>query len=113
MRTRKQNKIMRTPKDSITCISFVFLFYIILVTAAGAVNTIMPLGDSITWDDRLNDPRSDGVKVAYRYRLWQLLTNAGYDIDFVGSENTGFDLFPDAENEGHPGWTDDEIVRCL
>ena len=88
-----------------------FVFHIFLVPSADAANKIMPLGDSITWDDRSNDTRGDGEKVAYRYRLWQLLTDAGYDFDFVGSQYTGFDIFPDAENEGHPGWTDDEIVN--
>lgn len=86
-----------------------------MVSPAGAVNKIMPLGDSITWDDRIGDTRTDGEKVAYRYRLWQLLTNAGYEIDFVGNENTGYDIFPgpepDSENEGHPGWTDDQIAN--
>lgn len=92
----------------------VFLFHLILVTAADAVNRIMPLGDSITWDDRSIDNRDDGEKIAYRYRLWQLLTEADYKIDFVGGEYTGYDIFPgpepDAQNEGHPGWTDDEIA---
>ena len=101
---------MNTKACLISFIFFVLLFYIILISTAGAVYKIMPLGDSITWDDRLNDNRDNGEKVAYRYRLWQLLTQAGYEIDFVGSKHTGYDIFPDAENEGHPGWRADEIV---
>jgi len=73
----------------------------------------MPLGDSITWDDRIGDNRTDGERISYRYRLWQLLTDAGYDFDFVGSQYTGYDIFPDAENEGHPGWTDDDIAASV
>ncbi len=94
-------------------IFFIFFLNIFLVPLVGAANNIMPLGDSITWDDRDNDTRSDGEKIAYRYRLWQLLTDAGYEIDFVGSEYTGYDFFPDAENEGHPGWTDDDIAASV
>ena len=99
---------------------FILLFFlflhIVLVSAAGAITRIMPLGDSITWDDRIEaggDNRDDGDRIAYRYSLWQLLTDAGYDFDFVGSEYTGFDTFPDAENEGHPGWTDDDIAASV
>ena len=93
-----------------TLICAIFIFLIILDSKAGADNKIMPLGDSITWDDRSNDLRDDGDKIAYRYRLWQLLNAAGYDFDFVGSQYSGFDLFPDAQNEGHPAATDDEIA---
>jgi len=53
----------------------------IAVSAAGAANKIMPLGDSITWDDRIEaggDNRDDGDRIAYRFRLWQLLTYEGY-----------------------------------
>ena len=99
-----------------TIIFSIFFLHIILVTAAGAANKIMPLGDSITWDDRIEaggDNRDDGDRIAYRYRLWQLLTYAGYDFDFVGSQYTGFDIFPDAENEGHPGWTDNDIAASV
>ena len=101
---------MKTKACLFSFIFFVFHFYIILIPTAGAATKIMPLGDSITWDDRGDDDRDDGEKVAYRYRLWQLLTNAGYEINFVGSKYTGYDIFPDAENEGHPGWRADEIV---
>ena len=104
-----------------TCGLFILLFFLFLhiglVSAAGATTRIMPLGDSITRDDRKFDFRSDGEKIAYRYRLWQLLTDAGYDFDFVGNEYTGYDIFPgpepDAENEGHPGWTDDDIAASV
>ena len=95
----------------ITVVFSIFFLQIIFVSVADAANKIMPLGDSITYDDRSGDTRTDGQKIAYRYRLWQLLTDAGYDFDFVGSQYTGFDFFSDAENEGHPGWTDDEIVN--
>ena len=96
---------------SLTILLLSSLLLTLHVSPAAAADKIMPLGDSITWDDRSDDLRTDGEKVAYRYRLWQLLTDAGYEIDFVGSQSTGFDIFPDAENEGHPGWTDDQILN--
>ena len=83
---------------------FILFLHLTFVPSAAAQTRIMPLGDSITWDDRIGDNRTDGERISYRYRLWQLLTDAGYDFDFVGSQNTGFDIFPDAENEGHPGF---------
>jgi hypothetical protein len=43
--------------------------------------------------------------------LWDKLVSAGYDIDFVGSLNSGSALFADGDHEGHTGWTDDEIVN--
>lgn len=72
----------------------------------------MPLGDSITYDQNSEDfpvPRPAGERVAYRYPLWQLLNDGGYDFDFVGSQYAGYDIFPDADNEGHPGFTADEL----
>ena len=63
---------------------------------------ILPLGDSIT----------DGVPVAggYRAPLYQLLTNAGFKVDFVGnlSNNSAAGL-PDPNHEGHSGYRIDQI----
>ena len=63
---------------------------------------ILPLGDSIT----------DGVPVlgGYRAPLYQLLTNAGFKVDFVGtlSNNSSLGL-PDPNHEGHSGYRIDQI----
>jgi lysophospholipase L1-like esterase len=58
---------------------------------------IMPLGDSITWGvgSRTDD--------SYRSSLYRRLTEAGVDVDFVGSQRSG--TGPDRDNEGHRGWT--------
>jgi len=74
-----------------------------------APTRIMPLGDSITYDERgsdLDDPRPVGERAAYRGYLWYNLQDAGYEADFVGSEIAGQDITPpfDPDNEGHPGW---------
>ncbi len=85
---------------------FLFLFPVIcLVLAALQADLsasappirIMPLGDSITegWP----------VPGGYRAPLYRFLTNAGYNVDFVGTlkNNNSSDL-PDPDHEGHYGW---------
>ena len=73
---------------------------------------IMPLGNSITYDDYTNDPRPAGERTGYRSHLWYSLIDAGYNVDFVGSVEAGQDIEPafDPYNEGHPGWTDEDIA---
>ena len=66
---------------------------------------IMPLGDSITSGYDASIPISE--RNGYRKYLWELLTESGYDIDFVGSLESG--TFPDKQHEGHGGWTDAQI----
>ncbi len=62
---------------------------------------VMPLGDSIT----------EGTQVpgGYRIGLWQRITNAGYRVDFVGSQFNGPASLGDHDHEGHPGWRIDQI----
>ena len=63
---------------------------------------IEPLGDSITY--------GQNVPGGYRLPLYQLLTNAGYNVQFTGAEvdNPGpFQTQPD--HEGHPGFRIDQI----
>ena len=59
---------------------------------------VLPLGDSITY--------GYPVPGGYRLPLYQLLTNAGYNVDFTGTQtdNGAPELF-DPDHEGHPGWT--------
>ncbi len=77
---------------------------------------IIPLGDSITYDYHDNETRPSSERVGYRLPLWELLVAGGYSVDFVGSrvagEALGQDLVPpfDPDNEGHSGWTDDQIA---
>ena len=59
---------------------------------------ILPLGNSIT----------QGVPETYRYELYNLLTAAGFDFDFVGSWTASEADYPgewDKDHEGHSGWT--------
>jgi acyl-CoA thioesterase-1 len=71
---------------------------------------IMPLGDSITQGNTTAD--------SYRRPLWHKLVDAGYHVDFVGSEKTNFTGRPahpdfDEDNEGHYGWTIAGVLEKL
>jgi acyl-CoA thioesterase-1 len=91
---------------------YILIFIISMVSLmANGATRIMPLGDSITFDDAYN-PKPDRLKASYRSFLWYKLQDAGYQIDFVGSLKTGWDLRPsfDGDNEGHPGWTSYDIA---
>jgi len=72
---------------------------------------IMPLGDSITAGEHYGYP-SYGERIGYRKHLYELLIASGYDVDFVGSLNWGYDITPafDCDHEGHPGWTASTIA---
>jgi len=85
------------------------MFLAVQLTYAAPVR-IMPMGDSITYDDTVADqerPRSKGKRGGYRKHLWYMLQDAGYEADFVGSQHIGADIQPpiDPDNEGHPGWS--------
>ncbi len=67
---------------------------------------IMPTGDSIT--------EGAAGDATYRYFLWHLLVNAGYNVDLVGSMtgvSSGAPKYPgfDQHHEGHSGWAADRI----
>jgi hypothetical protein len=69
---------------------------------------IMPLGNSITKGSTGAEGELDSDKIGYRYMLYQLLTTAGYNFDFVGSlqagSTSGYTF--DYDHEGHGGKTD-------
>ncbi len=88
----------------LTCISFLH-----------AVTKIMPLGDSITYDDTYADaehPRPAGERGGYRRWLWYMLEDAKIPVNFVGSRQAGQDLQPpmDPDNDGYPGYTTYQIA---
>ncbi len=74
---------------------------------------IMPLGNSITFDTYIGDPRDVGDKIGYRYKLYLLLNQAGYNFNLVGSEQAGWNYFNDDENAGFPGWRDDQLADLM
>ncbi|MBV6624590.1 MAG: tandem-95 repeat protein [Rivularia sp. (in: Bacteria)] len=70
---------------------------------------IVTIGDSIT--------QAENGYNSYRKELWELLNQAGYNVDFVGSENRNKDggnfedRSFDPDHEGHWGWRIDEIIN--
>jgi len=98
---------MKTKVYFIGIVVFIFLLAV-LDSPAMAVIRIMPLGDSITQGSASGVP-NEVDQVSYRMTLWDMLDEAGYDVDFVGHLNSGSAVFGDADHEGHPGWTADEI----
>jgi len=92
------------------------IFLTLLAVAQSALAQpvkILPLGDSQT----------EGVNhhVSYRYDLWFKLTEAGFDVDFVGNKRNTFDgpdldLYPkyltsfDRDHQGQAGSRTDELV---
>ena len=96
-------------------IPFIFSTFL-LFTHAGPVK-VMPLGDSITYDDSYADhggnSRPASVRHAYRNYLWYRLRDARYWADFVGSRVAGTAVVPhfDPQNEGYPGETSDFIAN--
>ena len=73
---------------------------------------ILPLGDSIT--------QGGNSRPSYRRALWLKLQDAGYNVDFIGSQR-GFHgdapaeslLDFDLDHEGHWGWEANEIAEAL
>ena len=89
------------------------------ITNSKEVNTIriMPLGNSITFDNRKNDTRLVEDKIGYRYPLYNFLNSAGYKFSFIGSEHSGSNFFSPAtefdRNAGFPGLKDDQLATLL
>jgi lysophospholipase L1-like esterase len=80
------------------------------VSGGGSSQTwrIMPVGDSIT--------EASGSRNSYRRPLWHSLNDAGYDINFVGSQSGNRDgQVPnpdfDTDHEGHWGWRADRFLN--
>ena len=93
----------------------IFLFQYIFAPEVGATVRIMPLGDSITMGSSSGViPNNNLNYVSYRKALWDIPMISAYDVDFVGSLNSGSNVFgaPEpADHEGHPGWTADQLLN--
>ena len=67
---------------------------------------ILPVGDSITL--------GMGAPGGYRVGLYTLLTNAGYNVDFVGTLTSNpHPSLPDLNHEGHGGWRIEQIASII
>ncbi|MFZ1289723.1 MAG: LamG-like jellyroll fold domain-containing protein [Melioribacteraceae bacterium] len=76
---------------------------------------IMPLGNSITYDFRINDIRAIEDKFGYRFPLYNLLKNTTLNFDFIGSEHAGSNFLPQGfdDNAGFPGIKDNQLANLL
>lgn len=75
---------------------------------------IMPMGDSITFDNYSGDNRPLEDRTSYRYDLWLSLSKNAYECDFVGSEQTGQSIPGfDPDNAGFPGILPSELAGLL
>lgn len=74
---------------------------------------ILPLGNSITYGKRTGDTREPYYMVGYRYKLYQLLAEAGYNFDFIGHWSSGGAYFPDPQNGGIPGIKAEGLASVL
>jgi lysophospholipase L1-like esterase len=71
---------------------------------------IMPLGDSIT----MGFSNDSLVQGGYRNRLYDILTTAGYNVDFVGTQtDSNNSSLPDYNHQGMGGYRIDQIDSGL
>lgn len=97
---------------------FIFFIFLLNLSIEASSTRIMPLGDSITYDDAYRDhptPRPASMRSAYRNSLWYLLSDAHYNVNFVGSISAGSAIIPnfDPHNEGYPGWKSQQIANIV
>jgi len=85
------------------------------ITEATSSLLILPIGNSITFDKRSNDPRLDGDKPGYRLPLFNHFNESGLNFNFIGSEKSGWNFLPNGyeDNAGFPGIKDDELAFLL
>jgi len=62
--------------------------------------TVLPMGDSIT---------EGSGESNYRTTLRSILTAAGYEVDYVGTNTVNPGTLTDREHEGHGGWRIDQL----
>ena len=96
-----------------SCCLFLFFSVIHQPTIFSQTLKILPLGNSITWGTNVAPDPDAAIHTAYRYKLYQLMTAAGYSVDFVGSRSTGYNIFSEAQHCGIPGITDDHLASIL
>jgi len=103
---KKEQKSFKFFLTILVCFSGISILY-------AAPIRIMPLGDSITFDAKYDDLRSDSIRTGYRSHLYYKLVEAEYEVNFVGSQIAGDAITPpfDPDNEGHSGWTSFEIAE--
>ena len=88
---------MKPLRSMLLPIATACLFAVPFANAQTPPVRIMPLGDSITL--------GTGTPGGYRYPLYVSLTNAGYNVDFVGTQTgNATNLLPKINHQGMSGW---------
>jgi lysophospholipase L1-like esterase len=75
---------------------------------------ILPLGNSLTYG-YYDGTVAEGNRISYRYRLYTLLMEAGYDFSFKGHISSGYNYLPGsyAKNGGISGIRDDQLANVM
>ncbi|MEM9750121.1 MAG: cadherin-like domain-containing protein, partial [Pseudomonadota bacterium] len=78
----------------------------------GGTLRILPLGDSITLGiSESNNGQGQGSDLnGYRLPLFNELTNAGADFDFVGQQSNGTNALPDQDHQGISGFRASQLA---
>lgn len=81
---------------------------------------IMPLGNSVTRGSMCTNGDiytcvriDDDQAIGYRHKLYNLLNNAGYSFDFVGSQQYGSAIMSDPDNAGFSGIRDEKLADLM
>ena len=81
---------------------------------------VMPLGNSITKGYMCTNGwvgtcalNNDDEAIGYRKVLRDMLEDADYDVDFVGSESNGSSLMVDTDHSGYAGAFDEEVAEIM
>ncbi len=97
--------IIRSMRISIGFKIVFMLYFMAVINGFGqSPLKILPLGNSLTYDDYEGDLRMPGDRIAYRYKLFQLLNQAGYDFKYTGNRMAGWNYFGNYEDSRNAGW---------
>src|SRR3990172_5479234 len=89
-------------------------YFMIMSPQASLSDTvkILPFGDSITFGN-FNTSLHSGELSGYRFKLWDSLRTNDYNFDFIGSEYSGYNYFPDYQNGGFGGILTRSLTQML
>lgn len=81
---------------------------------------VLPLGNSITYGNMCTNgsisgcvPISGSDAPGYRYRFYDMMTAAGWTIDFIGGQHSGSNYLSDTDNAGFGGISDDNLATLM
>lgn len=97
---------MKRYRTRVMAVASALLLAAALNLPAASPLRVLPVGDSITF--------GSSVPGGYRFPLYNLLTNAGYIADFVGTQTgNATNGQTEVEHEGHGGWRIQQISDIM